>query len=177
MDPLSALGLASNVVQLVSFSSSLITGTLELYTSVDGAKKVNRELEVLTEDLTHICAKSTDPQNKIFGRNASDSEIALVTLFRSCHDLGQELLQVLQSLKVKDPRHKWTTFRQALRSAWKESKIHEYEKRLGQYRSQITTHLITILRYFETLAKEVFTDYLRQQPDCYWLFRYHWSIR
>ncbi|KAL8857713.1 MAG: hypothetical protein Q9178_005748 [Gyalolechia marmorata] len=150
MDPLLALGLAGNVVQLVHFGSILITGTLELYTSIDGAKKVNRELEVLTEDLTRICAKATDPQNKTSVRDASDSEIALVTLFRSCHDLGQELLEVLQSLKVKDPRHKWTTFRQALRSAWKQSKIHEYEKRLGQYRSQITTHLITILSQIAT---------------------------
>ncbi|KAL8834112.1 MAG: hypothetical protein Q9170_003915 [Blastenia crenularia] len=137
MDPLSALGIASNVIQLVEFSGKLIAGTTELYTSIDGAKRVNRELEEITADLTQICTEYANPQNNMSGRNASDSEIALVALFRSCKDLGQELLAVLQSVKVKDPRHKWSTFRQALRSAWKEGKIREYEKRLEH--SQIAT--------------------------------------
>lgn len=146
MDPLSALGLASNIIQVVDFGSRLVFKGREIYGSVDGATAVNRELESITTDLNRVCAELIAPERYINKEQASEPEVALIALSRSCQTLGEELLSVLRKLKVKGRHQQWDTARQALRSVWKESKICGYEKRLGEYRSQITTSLISILR-------------------------------
>ena len=147
MDPLSALSLASNVVQLVDFGSRLISKSQEVYKSADGTSNVNGNLETITKDLTRICSSLIQPEHYINKEQASVPEIALIPLCRSCKKLGDEFLSVLKTLKVKGRHQKWSTVRQALRTAWKESTILSYEKRLGDFRSQIVAHLISILRY------------------------------
>ena len=147
MDPFSALGLASNVIQFVDFGSRLLSKSQELYKSADGVTNVNRDLETITKDLTRVCSSLIQPEQYINKEQASDPEIALIPLCRSCKELGDELLLVLQTLKVKGRHQKWNTVRQALRTAWKESRILSYERRLGDFRSQIVTHLISIIRH------------------------------
>ena len=56
MDPFSALGLASNVVQFMEFGTKLISASLELYNSKDGTSSPNSELGIITKDLTGICS-------------------------------------------------------------------------------------------------------------------------
>jgi hypothetical protein len=51
MDPFSALGLASNVLQSVDYGGNLIYGGLEAYNSVDNSSFVVSDLESIREDL------------------------------------------------------------------------------------------------------------------------------
>ena len=51
MDTFSALGLASNICQLIDFIGRFISGSLELYRSADGASSVNSELQSIADDL------------------------------------------------------------------------------------------------------------------------------
>ena len=162
MDPLSALSLASNVIQFVDFGARLVSGSREIYASADGSSSGNSQLEILTKDLTQVCSELVQPEAYIDQRDASQAERALVPLCRSCRQLGGELLSILQSLKVKSPHKRWETFRQALRSACKESKIRSYERRLGDYRSQIATHLLSILQV-QSPAREAMRVYAHQE--------------
>ncbi|KAL8664663.1 MAG: hypothetical protein Q9168_007862 [Polycauliona sp. 1 TL-2023] len=145
MDPLSSLSVASSILQLVDFGGKLLAGTRELYNSADGASAANRELEIATSQLNIICSGLSIPPEKYLNRDAGQSELALIPLAQSCRELGDELLSVLRKLKLGDRRRKWATFRQAFLSIWRESKIRDYEKRLGQYRSLITIHLTSML--------------------------------
>jgi hypothetical protein len=54
MDPLTALGLASNIVQLISFSSDLVAKGREIYQSTDGTLVENLELETITKSLREL---------------------------------------------------------------------------------------------------------------------------
>jgi hypothetical protein len=47
----------------------------------------------------------------------------------------------LQNIKAKKPESKWSSFRAALASVWKESQIDALSKRLDAYRSQMTIEL------------------------------------
>ncbi|KAL8992069.1 MAG: hypothetical protein Q9169_007398 [Polycauliona sp. 2 TL-2023] len=146
MDPVSSLGVASSIIQLVEFGGKLLAGTRELYNSVDGAIAANRELEVVTKDLNGICTGLSIPPDRYLNKNAGRSELALIPLAESCKKLGDELLSVLRILKVGNRGRKWATFRLAFLSTWKESKIRDYERRLGRYRSQIAINLTSMLR-------------------------------
>ena len=144
MDPLSALSLASNIVQLVDFGTRVVSASFELY-SPDGIS-INEELECVMSDLVKICSALEQPQHRINGQRSSISELQLIPLSKSCKTLGEELLTVLNNLKVQSPHKKWQSFSQALKAVWKEKEIHHYKERITNLRSEISLRLIGILR-------------------------------
>ena len=147
MDPFSALSLASNIVQFVDFGYKLTSNSLEIYKSAKGASSANEELEFITKDLNEICIGLGKPVDRTYGLLASDSEKALLPLTQSCRDLAKKFLDALEDLRVKGGRRKWESVRQALRSAWKDKDLKQFQKRLDNYQSQIAFHLTSILRY------------------------------
>ena len=147
MDPFSALSVAGNVVQFVDFMSGLISTSRELYKSANGTLSVNGDLEITTKDLIQICdGLIIRPRDSVEDSNSFNLECALVPLCKSCKQLGEELLELLQKLRVKGRHKKLMSVQQALRSVCKGSKIRCYQQRLGEFRSQITIHLIGALQ-------------------------------
>lgn len=51
-DPLSALGVASAIVQMVDFGAKLFSKSAKLYKSADGSLPTNVELSSIVEDLS-----------------------------------------------------------------------------------------------------------------------------
>ena len=58
MDPLTAAGLASNIVQFVEFTTKILSGARRLYTSTSGAIEENQKLESLTENLRELAERT-----------------------------------------------------------------------------------------------------------------------
>lgn len=147
MEALALLGLASNVVQFLEFSSRLVSATFELFEAAEGALSSNSVLEQITTDLKQHCDGLLPSVTSSNGPARTEPEAALLPLSKSCRDLGQEFLVVLEDLKVKGNRKRWQSARQALRTAWKAKDIQRYERELGSLRSQIATRLLEILGY------------------------------
>ena len=146
MDPLSALTVASSVIEFVDFGFKLMSGSHELYNSTDGSSSINSELEFITKDLTEICSRLSQNGSCIHDRMATKPELALLQMSQSCEKLAQEFLSVLQSLKVGTRHKKRSSIWQALRSVLKKKQIATYEERLRNYRSQIALQLTNIIR-------------------------------
>lgn len=145
LDPFSALGLASNVVQFVDFGTKLFAGAAELYHSVDGTLAVNAQLETITKDLSSMSAELGTAN--FYGTQPVSADVKnLMELALSCKQLADEVLMVLTKLKVPKGHRKWKSIRQALVGAWKEKEIRAYMGKLDRFRSQMTAHLIAILR-------------------------------
>jgi len=53
-DPLTALGLATNIIQLIDFTGDLISKTWEVSKSADGILVENLELEAITSSLQQL---------------------------------------------------------------------------------------------------------------------------
>jgi hypothetical protein len=66
-DPLTALGLASNIVQLITFASSLVSKTREISKSANGALVANLELEAIASNLQELSRESEgrDPVRRV----------------------------------------------------------------------------------------------------------------
>ena len=142
LDPFSALGLAGNIVQFVDFASKLFSKSKDLYKSSNGATKENQELEDATDTLRRLCAslkKADHAGSKSTGR--LNDENVLRELANNCHVTASELLSTLEDLRTRGSHGKWQSFRQALRTAWKEEKIVAMENKLTSYRSQLTLQL------------------------------------
>lgn len=65
---------------------------------------------------------------------------------QSCKEVADELLQILEDLKVALPRQKWKSFRQALKGIMKKEKIQSLNTRLQRLQQQVQFRLINILK-------------------------------
>lgn len=146
MDPFSALGLASNVVQFIDFGSKLISESHEIYKSASGSSTGNMELELIHNDLNEL-TKGLKGSTGLNKQSLTADEAALRRLAASCHTVAVELLNVVKTLKIDNNSNhrKWRSFRQAIKSVWKQSDIDNLQTRLAEFRAQLTLRLVAIL--------------------------------
>ena len=147
MEALVAIGLAGNIVQFLDLTARIVSSGIEVYHAGDGASTINRTLATMTEYLNQLCKGFADLDSAVDNRPTAPNDPQLLVLARSCQELGQELLKTLEDLKIKGKHRKWSSVRQALRSAWKDRDIQRYHRQLSDFRSLITLHLLTRLTY------------------------------
>ena len=147
LDPLSALSLASNVVQFIDFGSRLISEIQEIRQSASGLTKENIDFLFTAEAFRR---KSdilfANPTDGIGSSSLPLSRSALQEFVVPCRQVSDELIAILEGLKVMEPRKRQQSFRQALRSITKRRKIKELVAKMGILRKLVDSHLITILR-------------------------------
>jgi hypothetical protein len=142
VDPMTALGLASNVVQLVSFTSDIISKSREIYKSQDGKLVEHMELEAITNSLKGLSSDLLFPSE---GEDLSRRDENLQDLCEGCREISRQLLGVIQEFQAQGGNKKWKSFRGALNSIWKEDEIEKLSRRLDRYRAQIDTTLLVSL--------------------------------
>lgn len=146
MDPVSALGLAANIAQFVQFAGSLLGQGWALYK--DGETASHQDVTLVTRDLQTIAQKLAVNHSLAHGGAASwGDEQSLDKLCKRCEELSEELLSIVKSLSVSGPGQKWQSFRQAMRTAGKKSKLETLEKSLNDLRDQMNSHMLLILGY------------------------------
>ncbi|KAJ8068445.1 hypothetical protein OCU04_004001 [Sclerotinia nivalis] len=135
LDPFSAVSLAAAIIQLVDFSSKVISSAAELHRSSSGALANNLELSTIVSDLS---ALSNNLEARILhqGKHSCNTdEQAIRSLASECKELSDKLLHDLDGLKIKGPHTMWASARQSLRSLWKEAYISHMLKQLDGFRS------------------------------------------
>ena|ERR1700735_2284377 len=143
MDPLTAISLASNVVQFVDFAGKIISKSYEFHKSTTGALREHDDVELVAVDLK----RRTERLKKCPGPADSD----LVKLSGDCYGVAEELLQALQRVTIKGTSTRWKSLRKALRSVWSKEKILELERRLNRFRDQINLVVCVQLRFLMLL--------------------------
>jgi hypothetical protein len=151
MDPITALGLAANVVQFLTFAGGIISKSAEIYSSADGQLVEQQELRIVANNLQALAIALPKSKGSRHHGNPNSSEVLsdqqLGELCKECRGVSHELLGALSALQVNGKHKRWNSFRQALNSVWSEDKINALELRVNRYRSQIDTALLFSLRY------------------------------
>jgi len=191
MDPATALGIASSIVQLVSFTSDLISKGNEIYKSVDGALSENLELETIAASLQELSSELPFTFFNNPKRQLSKTEKQMQDLCQGCRILSTQLLDAVKSLKISGSSTRWKGFRQALLIVWQEPKIIALETRLERYRQQLdTVLLISLKESIESISEgtnkheRVSSHVLGQNPTNEWkaelidsLYAENWQSR
>jgi hypothetical protein len=145
MDPLAALGVASNILTFIDFSQKLISSSCEVYSSTTGATDENVDLRLLTHDLQALTERLCFDGDAISA--AADSDAAsLRDLASKCRGLSNDLLKLLRRLETKNEKSRLESFRVALRSLQKKGELESLEKRLSMYRRQIFDRVLLMMR-------------------------------
>jgi uncharacterized protein (DUF342 family) len=141
MDPITAIGLASSLITFVDFATKIVAGTYEVYNSVTGTTIGNAHIDTVIGDLKGVAAEL-----EIDLPGISKHERALKDLASNCQKDGNELLRLLDTIKVDGKRSTWKSFKTTLISIRKQKEIVGLQKRLSDYRSQILLRLSLILQ-------------------------------
>lgn len=152
LDPLTALGLAANVTQFVSFASKLISTSQEIYALRKGCSNQILTLERTYEEVKSLSQKLGSEVNAAQlppGLVPSvDSVSGIQDLALLCRHDCIRLLEVVRRLKGKaGPSSRWQSFRIALNTIWSSKEILELEERLNCTQTTLTLQLCTLARY------------------------------
>jgi hypothetical protein len=99
------------------------------------------ELEVIAKELRNRADRINIPEN-VKAASAGSSDYCIESLAIKCKDIANELLHVLDKLKLKDDSSKWKSFLQALRTQWHDPEIEAFHERLNNIGQAVNARLI-----------------------------------
>lgn len=147
LDPLSALGLVSNIVQLLEISGQIVGQTHEFLQSSTDALPSNESLAALAEDNKDLA----DAISSIIGTQQPLTRYEAAARDAATHCSGEaaELLSELDTLKVKKRSSKLITgmraVGQSLRTATKRNSLVNRQKNLQAREAQLGTALLQLI--------------------------------
>lgn len=144
MDPVSAIGLASSVVQLITFSTDIISKSREIHRSAAGSLVENVELETIARTLQSQSRRLAAHASK--DRFPSGTSKDIVACCEEVRKSSKELIDTVEGLGGDGASSRWKSFYQALKSVWKEQDIADYLRRLEMHRRQIDSLLLMHLQ-------------------------------
>jgi hypothetical protein len=159
MEALTAIALAGNILQFAGIAKDMVSSSRQL--SDLGATKDRIELGSIAEELQSLVARvmPAEPPESI---QLSKEEKSIRALSVQCNEVAQELLEVLETLKVESTDGKFNhfeSFYKALLAEWKKPKVDDLIKRLNMIESSIHTHLTSydsskIIRRLDDLSTQ-----------------------
>lgn len=147
LDPVSALAVASNVIQFVDFTAKLISTGTEIYRNNSSVE--HAELKAAAEQLRDLqlsMKHSSDDIDKI--KEDGDMQNGAIPLFNlreahaSCVECANNIIAAVEKLTVSGGHRKWKSFRHALTSVLKEDKLDATSQRLSNARQQLILFLL-----------------------------------
>lgn len=142
MDPLSAIGVASAIVAFLDFSWNLVTGTWEIYHSLDGVAAENARLEDVTDDLESL-TQALDTGFPI----KTKTEKNIQQLASYCKEDAKTLKDLLEEMKAPGRRR---LFWKSLNAKWKsilnKDEVARLKSQLQESRAEIQVNLTAMLK-------------------------------
>ncbi|KAI0593106.1 hypothetical protein F4775DRAFT_608331 [Biscogniauxia sp. FL1348] len=134
MDPFTALGVASNIVAFVDFACRLFTETRDIYKSASGTTEQNLLLEDISRNVLDFSTGLS---------HCHSSQPRLKSISKQCEIIAKDLLETLDTLKLKGERSKWQSFRSALREVRKKSEIDRLADSLAKVQMNIVQYILS----------------------------------
>lgn len=152
MDPLSALGFASNIVSFVQFASGLIQSTHKIYSSATGASTQNEHLDGIYARLSGLANNlSCSPENGPRADSSNDDGPSKQTqelerLAIVCKAHCDSLLGILEALRLKQgaKKRRWKSFQKAMLEVWRLDDVLELKSRIDDVQKLLVTHICAI---------------------------------
>lgn len=178
MEPLSALSVATAVVQFVDFSANLLSTSKEIFKSPRGMTKKNANTEEIYASLKDLSDRlitltDTDDDDDGDGEKSNHGDAASGTdgvpeakrflnekclharsefkaLSLKCRDDCVELLKLLEGVMSRSGKNRpWQTAKATIRSLLSQKKIAELESNIRRTRDIMSLHLQSIIRYLK----------------------------
>jgi hypothetical protein len=160
LDPITALGIASNGLQFVDFACRLVSNSLDLYRNSnlvhhvhlrEQAKQLQEFITQLESDIPQISDGSSASyvirnQHGISEDQDGRFRALLEGALQNTKQCARELLDTISKLTPTGPHAKWQSFRHALSSIMGERGLEEAAQRLWDARQHLILFLVLYTR-------------------------------
>lgn len=155
MDPLSALSLATSIVQFVDFATKIVHGAHQIYQTGESAAAENADIELCATELHNLCSR-LEVSKLPHPRSADDD--ALCRIADRCVKISGELSTLLGKVKARNPESKWQCMVSAVKTQLKKGERDEIFVRLSQCRAQLDMQLSRLAQYVCAFATMLSRD-------------------
>ena len=146
MDPVTAFSIACGVIQIVDFSTKVVSKCREVYKH--GTTSEHAELRAMAEHLISLQTNNPNvPQATASGQSSfSANDKELVAIAQQCSTIAGTLIEELKSLEVNASQSYRQAIKLTVKGIRKKSKIDGLQKQLDKYRQVMDTRLLKDLR-------------------------------
>ena len=145
MDPVSAFGLATNVISVVEFCIQTLSELNEVRTSDSGVRRTHETLNRTSTDLESVCTRLDACLNSVPGGSVlSPSHAELYDVASKCSKAAQKLRNLLDELKPKESKR--DALLKAIKTKWKQREIDEIQSEVNEYRNALGTRILVDLK-------------------------------
>jgi hypothetical protein len=151
MEPLAAIGLASNILQMVDFTKKLISQTREIHTSTTGALDIHEGLQASSRNLSELTS-SIQGKSSILkfvpskNFHKSTPERRLWILCQETEDITNDIQNAIERISG-DTTTIWKSTRQAFRSIRSEKEMEALKERLDRIYQEVNSAILFSIRY------------------------------
>lgn len=146
MDPYRAISLAVSVIQFIGFSHRLVSKGNKICPSTKETFLGNMELDsanrLLLEHVSEIHRFF-----KIESDLASHAYREMKEICFQYEEIAKKLVKVLENLKFRARRKKWTSMRQAFKAMISKEEVWKLAHRLNELRADLDKILLSSVRY------------------------------
>lgn len=149
MEAIAALGLASNIIQIVDFSSRIIARGREIQNSADGSLADHAVLSHAASRLEELYG-SLNASDKTRGggkRAITVADQQLLELKIESRKVVQELQAALNKAKSSKTNSRWQSVRHALVTVRSDKEISRLAARLEGIRQQVDSAVLLSIQY------------------------------
>lgn len=149
LDPLTALTLASSIVQFVDFGSKLVVTGYRSYKAFGQSFDQEIELDTITSSFNDLLDRLRSSADAAHPFQQSREDAALQRLATACQQTARELLDILEALKNKKPTSikSWQTVQWLVAEIRSANNIKSLRKRLDSIKLEVNGCLLNILKY------------------------------
>jgi hypothetical protein len=149
MDPVTAIGLAANILTFIDYSAKVISASIDIYGSVSGNTEDSRNSDVIATEMRRFAAKLQPPSTA----QVSGEEKALCNLATECEALAKRILDLLEKLKPKNRKSKSSSLVAGLKTKFYEGERRKLEEQLSSCRDQLDLQLNYLTRWVISLLQ------------------------
>ncbi|GES56842.1 hypothetical protein ATEIFO6365_0001004800 [Aspergillus terreus] len=136
MDPLSIIGLVSNIISFIDFGRKLLTDVREIQNSADG---------VTQDALTHgfIAQQMRDFTDKLIppGQIVDDKYKGIISLAKECRAAAADIQKLLDRIKPKDPGSRLRSWGSGIKGLRYGKELSSLQVKMERYRDQLAVQL------------------------------------
>lgn len=148
MDPLTAVSVASNIIQFVEFGSRLVSKAHRLYKSADGVLTEHIHLEVVITDLGTLLKglqrKLPEHRHPYNNQTVIEDDKALDDLCSRAVEIAEELMRRLEKLMISPKRRQGAVF-ETTEPECEEFKQNNQSSKLESYESSSKSDSLLML--------------------------------
>ena len=144
MDPISALALACNIIDLVDKAIKCGKTVVEVYNSVDGLQKVHKAVEDEADNLTKVVDELKFFNSRI-PLTTIDTRIQTISVEIVAYSL--DLQKLLDKCRSRRPGNIWSASKATFKSFLSSSEIQQLQKKLDTSRKNLNLWISVETRY------------------------------